>query len=91
MGQYENDHKLYPQRIIMDTESVPIHAFENWQLVEKHPYVIGDFEASGNGLKPAKIIIPVKAKVKKRALTRCSFIYLFIALRYSEDLYPYCN
>jgi beta-galactosidase len=41
--EYENDHRMYPQRIIMGTESVPQHAFENWQLVEKHPYVIGDF------------------------------------------------
>jgi beta-galactosidase len=28
---------------MMGTESVPQHAFQNWQLVEKHPYVIGDF------------------------------------------------
>lgn len=41
--QYENDHKNFPKRIIMGTESVPQHAFQNWQLIEKHPYVIGDF------------------------------------------------
>ena len=41
--QYENDHKNFPHRIMMGTESVPQHAFQNWQLVEKHPYVIGDF------------------------------------------------
>lgn len=40
---YETDHKSYPQRIMMGTESVPKEAFENWQMVEKHPYVIGDF------------------------------------------------
>ena len=42
-GQYENDHKNFSHRIMMGTESVPQHAFQNWQLVEKHPYVIGDF------------------------------------------------
>jgi beta-galactosidase len=41
--QYESDHQKFPDRIIMGTESVPVHAFQNWQLVEKHPYVIGDF------------------------------------------------
>jgi len=41
--EYENDHRKYPERIIMGTESVPQFAFENWQLVEKNPYVIGDF------------------------------------------------
>ncbi|HLG40847.1 MAG TPA: glycoside hydrolase family 2 TIM barrel-domain containing protein, partial [Chitinophagaceae bacterium] len=41
--QYESDHQQFPQRIMAGTESVPRHAFENWQLVEKHPYVIGDF------------------------------------------------
>jgi beta-galactosidase len=41
--QYEPDHEKFPDRIMMGTESVPIHAFQNWQLVEKHPYVIGDF------------------------------------------------
>ncbi len=42
-GRYENDHKNFPNRIMMGTESVPQHAFQNWDQVEKHPYVIGDF------------------------------------------------
>jgi len=41
--EYENDHKIAPARIMMGTESFPKEAFENWQMVEKHPYVIGDF------------------------------------------------
>jgi len=41
--QYEPDHEKFPDRIMMGTESVPIHAFQNWELVEKHPWVIGDF------------------------------------------------
>lgn len=43
LWQYENDHKLFPERIIVGTESVPMHAFENWRLVENQSYVIGDF------------------------------------------------
>ena len=45
--QYEEDHKNFPERIIVGTESVAKEAFENWQLVEKHPYVIGDFVWTG--------------------------------------------
>jgi len=41
--EYENDHKIAPERLMMGTESFPREAFENWQMVEKHPYVIGDF------------------------------------------------
>ncbi|MDP3644227.1 MAG: glycoside hydrolase family 2 TIM barrel-domain containing protein [Bacteroidota bacterium] len=40
---YESDHVLFPQRIMIGTESVPKEAFENWQLVEKYPFVLGDF------------------------------------------------
>ena len=43
LDEYENDHKIAPKRIMMGTESFPLQAFENWQMVEKHPYVIGDF------------------------------------------------
>jgi beta-galactosidase len=43
LKEYEKDHAKYPQRIMMGTESFPLQAFENWQLVEQHPYVIGDF------------------------------------------------
>jgi beta-galactosidase len=41
--QYEPDHEKFPQRIMMGTESVPREAYDNWKLVEKYPYVIGDF------------------------------------------------
>ncbi len=41
--KYEPDHEYFPKRILMGTESVPQHAFENWKMVEKHPYVVGDF------------------------------------------------
>jgi len=43
LDEYESDHAQYPARVMMGTESFPLQAFENWQQVEKHPYVIGDF------------------------------------------------
>jgi beta-galactosidase len=42
-GKYEGDHKKFPDRIMMATESYPNKALENWNLVEKHRYIIGDF------------------------------------------------
>ncbi|MFC2123659.1 glycoside hydrolase family 2 TIM barrel-domain containing protein [Bacteroidota bacterium] len=45
--RYESDHVGFPKRIMMGTESVALEAYENWQLVEKHPYVIGDFVWTG--------------------------------------------
>ncbi|MGC4054841.1 MAG: glycoside hydrolase family 2 TIM barrel-domain containing protein [Paludibaculum sp.] len=46
-GFYEKDHVRHPERIILGTESFPQHAFQNWQLVEKHSYVLGDFVWTG--------------------------------------------
>ncbi|WP_247233427.1 glycoside hydrolase family 2 TIM barrel-domain containing protein [Telluribacter sp. SYSU D00476] len=40
---YESDHQQHPDRIMLGTESFAKEALENWNKVEKHPYVIGDF------------------------------------------------
>lgn len=40
---YEADHQKFPDRIIIGTESHAKDALENWNMVEKHPYVLGDF------------------------------------------------
>jgi beta-galactosidase len=42
-NRYEFDHARHPERVIMGTESYPKDFFDYWTLVEKHPYVIGDF------------------------------------------------
>ena len=41
--QYERDHQMYPMRIMLGSESFPIESWDNWRLVEQHPYLIGDF------------------------------------------------
>jgi len=41
--KYDSDHLKFPARIMVGTESVPQHAYENWRLVEIDNYVIGDF------------------------------------------------
>lgn len=41
--KYESDHAAYPDRIIYGSESYPPKAHLNWNLVEKYPYIIGDF------------------------------------------------
>ena len=40
---YESDHEKFPQRIMYGSETYPNAIAGNWRLVEKHPYVIGDF------------------------------------------------
>lgn len=39
----ESDHERVPSRIILQTESYPKDAFANWNLVQKHNYILGDF------------------------------------------------
>ncbi|HTE17975.1 MAG TPA: glycoside hydrolase family 2 TIM barrel-domain containing protein [Armatimonadota bacterium] len=64
--QYEPDHQRHPRRVILGTESFAQHAFENWQLVEKHPYVIGDFVWTGmdhlgeSGIGNAQLSTPTR-------------------------------
>lgn len=38
-----DDHKRVPSRVIVQTESYPRDAFDNWKLVTENKYVIGDF------------------------------------------------
>ena len=45
--KYEEDHKSFPQRIMMGTESIAMEAYENWQQVVNNPWVIGDFVWTG--------------------------------------------
>jgi len=40
---YEGDHKKFPKRLMMATEYFPPKALENWDYVEKNPYIIGVF------------------------------------------------
>jgi beta-galactosidase len=46
-NQYEKDHERLPERVMMGTESFPLQAFENWQVVQKNPYLLGDFVWTG--------------------------------------------
>lgn len=39
----ESDHERVSSRIILQTESYPKDAFANWDLVQKHNYILGDF------------------------------------------------
>lgn len=38
-----SDHERVPSRIIVQTESYPRDAFNNWRMVRDHVYIIGDF------------------------------------------------
>ena len=39
----EDDHRRVPERVMMQTESYPKDAWENYRTTRDHPYVIGDF------------------------------------------------
>ena len=40
---YEKDHKMFPERVILGSENFPKEIGFRWPMVEKLPYVIGDF------------------------------------------------
>lgn len=41
--RYENDHAACTDRVIYGSETYPKDIARAWNLVEKHPYIIGDF------------------------------------------------
>lgn len=42
-GHYESDHEAYPDRIMYGSESYPKEMAQNWNLIFKNEYLIGDF------------------------------------------------
>ena len=40
---YEKDHEMFPERVILGSENFPKEIGFRWPLVEKLPYVLGDF------------------------------------------------
>ncbi len=41
--RYVEDHELYPDRVMVATEFMPLYSLENWKTVQDYPYVIGNF------------------------------------------------
>lgn len=42
-GLYERDHEMFPDRVILGSENFPREIGFRWPLVERLPYVIGEF------------------------------------------------
>lgn len=43
VSRYEKESEVHPERIIVGSETYVYDLAKNWPLVEKYPYVIGDF------------------------------------------------
>ncbi|GAA3808471.1 glycoside hydrolase family 2 protein [Cellulomonas soli] len=46
-ARYEGDRELFPNRVIVGTETWPAQIDRNWDLVTRLPHVIGDFTWTG--------------------------------------------
>ena len=46
-SRYALDHELFPNRVIVGSETFPTHIDKLWALVREHPHVIGDFTWTG--------------------------------------------
>lgn len=44
---YAKQHKDYPDRVLIGSESFPKKVYENWQMVKEMPWVVGDFLWTG--------------------------------------------
>ena len=42
-GRYPLEEKAHPNRIVVGSETFPYEIGKNWDMVEKYPYLIGDF------------------------------------------------
>lgn len=43
LERYDTDHKLFPERIIVGTESYPAFSLENWEQALNNTHVLGNF------------------------------------------------
>ncbi|MBR4459361.1 MAG: DUF4982 domain-containing protein [Clostridia bacterium] len=41
--RYEQDHRLFPERVILGSENYPKEVGLHWPMIEKTPWVIGEF------------------------------------------------
>lgn len=46
-GRYKKEGKIHPGRIIVGSETYPQDIANNWEMVEKLPYIVGDFMWTG--------------------------------------------
>lgn len=46
-GRYPLEGKQHPDRVIVGSETFPMDIWKNWQMVEKYPYLLGDFMWTG--------------------------------------------
>ncbi|OHV44749.1 glycoside hydrolase [Parafrankia soli] len=46
-SRYEMDRALFPNRVIVGTETFPVDIDKNWRLVQDNSHVIGDFTWTG--------------------------------------------
>jgi len=76
-NKYEEHHAKYPERVFVATEFMPLYALDNWKMVEKLPYVIGNFAwvvmdylgEAGVGLSRLVPDVPAKEKQKGDGLS----------------------
>ena len=40
---YAQDHEMFPERVILGSENFPIEIGQHWPVIEKTPWIIGDF------------------------------------------------
>ena len=41
--KYARDHELFPERVILGSENFPKEIGQHWPMIEKTPWIIGDF------------------------------------------------
>ncbi len=46
-GRYPLEGKAHPERIVVGSETFPQDIGKNWKMVEKYPYLVGDFMWAG--------------------------------------------
>ena len=42
-SKYEQDHEMFPERVILGSENFPKEIGMHWPMIEKTPWIIGDF------------------------------------------------
>ena len=41
--KYAQDHEMFPERVIMGSENYPVKVGQHWPMIERTPWVVGEF------------------------------------------------
>ena len=71
-GRYPLEGEKHPDRVILGSETFPHEIYQNWQMVQQYPYLVGDFMWTAwdylGGGRPGRLVLPARRHGVQQAM-----------------------